>query len=99
MNATYITCRLVGGRFDGDEGSIPIPLPPRLYAADCPLGLVGQQANCPQGGVHWFYEPVLNDSSVPYDRDRFVDGCQLYRCAGQGDRGGLHVEHRELVPA
>lgn len=99
MNPTYIACRLVGGRYDGDEARIPIPLPPTIYAAACPLDEIGHADLCPQGGVHWFYEPVLRADAVPYARDRFVDGCQLYRCDGLGERGGLHVEHRDLVPA
>lgn len=45
-------CQLVGGPFDGDRGTYPLPLPEALWAYECP-----HPESCGIGGVHWTTDP------------------------------------------
>lgn len=49
-------CRLLGGPFDGDTGSMVKPLPDRIWCFECPHQ--GSSApRCRFNGVHWTTTP------------------------------------------
>lgn len=41
---------LLGGRFDGDAGTLPAPAPQKIWAGAC------DAVGCPSGGIHWCIE-------------------------------------------
>lgn len=74
----YVTCRLVGGIYDGDQGGILPPLPATIWAVAC-----GSPASeCQYKGIHWFFERdavALNGRVQTYVRGGVGEGdVQLY---------------------
>lgn len=44
-----VPAKLIGGRYDGDQGSMIVPrVPEYLWAYECPHG-----RDCPSGTIHW----------------------------------------------
>lgn len=71
-------CRLVGGPFDGDEGSMDEPLPAQLWATVCDQHPRGR---CPAGGTHWLVpKPDATDEppGERYRRGALRAGVRLY---------------------
>lgn len=94
-----IPCRLVGGRFDGDEGRMESPLPTLIYAAVCPALAFGLPTTCGQGGIHWYFDPPHRDAEV-YRRDVLTaTGVQLYVLDVSPEQIDLTTTTKELVPA
>lgn len=104
--------RLVGGRFDGDEGDLLVePPPPILYATDCPGPETCEDTfesrngpRCELNGVHWWASAeraLAVDGQPPaaYRLDRHEGNTAIYVHDGLLDTPLLGDAERELVPA
>lgn len=71
-------CKLLGGPYDGDQGSMYEPLPGVIWAYPCPHG---GGRNCNHGGIHW--------TSMQEKADQDDEGVELYRHSHVD--AGLHI--------
>ena len=102
--------RLVGGRFDGDEGEL-LAQPPILYVTDCPgpesCEDIFESRNgprCELNGVHWWASAeraLAIDGQPPaaYRLDRREGDTAIYVYGGLLETPLLGDVERELVPA